>query len=112
MAVNYLPEAGDVVWIHFDPQTGHEQAGHRPALVLTGQDYNVRRGMMVCVPLTSKIKGNPFEVIISRTPPSAVLSDHIKNFDWRARGAIYKSRVTPQILDEVRRKIKKLLSLQ
>jgi mRNA interferase MazF len=60
----YVPDAGDVVWLHFDPQAGHEQAGHRPALVLSPARYNGARGMMICCPMTSKIKGYPFEVLV------------------------------------------------
>ena len=89
----YVPAAGDVVWLQFDPQAGHEQAGHRPALVLSPQRYNNARGMMLCCPMTSRIKGYPFEVIISEDPPSAVLADQIKALDWRARKATHKGKV-------------------
>ena len=74
----YVPNAGDLVWLHFDPQAGHEQAGHRPALVLTPARYNGLRGMMICCPMTSRIKNYPFEVVISHDPPSAVLADQVK----------------------------------
>jgi mRNA interferase MazF len=107
----YVPEPGDVVWLHFDPQAGHEQAGHRPALVLSPTRYNALRGMLVCCPMTSKIKGYVFEVVVSQTPPSAVLADQVKSLDWRARGAVRKGAVSPQVLAEVRAKIKSLLRL-
>jgi mRNA interferase MazF len=88
---HYVPKAGDIVWLQFDPQAGHEQAGHRPALVLSPEKYNMRRGMMLCGPMTSRVKGYPFEVVDSRDPDSAVLSDQVKCLDWRARGARFKS---------------------
>ncbi len=106
-----MPDAGDIVWLHFDPQAGHEQPGHRPALVLSPLRYNKVRGMMICCPLTSKIKGYPFEVIISQQPPSAVLADQIKSLDWRARQAKFKDKVTAAVLAETLAKIKALLGL-
>jgi mRNA interferase MazF len=81
VSTRYSPEAGDVVWLKFDPQAGHEQAGRRPALVLSPQAYNVQRGMMICCPMTSQIKGYVFEVVVSVAPPSAVLADQIKILD-------------------------------
>lgn len=107
----YVPEAGDVVWLHFDPRAGHEQAGHRPALVLSPSRYNGLRGMMVCCPMTSRIKGYPFEVVLSRDPPSAVLADQLKSLDWRARGAVRKGQAPRAALAEVRAKIQALLEL-
>jgi mRNA interferase MazF len=105
----YVPDAGDVVWLQFDPQAGHEQAGHRPALVLSPARYNGMRGMMICCPMSSKIKGYVFEVAISQNPPSVVLADQIKSLDWRARGAVHKGAVSSQTLAEVKAKIKALL---
>ncbi|MEL0253014.1 MAG: endoribonuclease MazF [Novosphingobium sp.] len=105
----YVPAAGDVVWLQFDPQAGHEQAGNRPALVLSPQRYNNARGMMLCCPMTSRIKGYPFEVIISEDPPSAVLADQIKALDWRARKATHKGKVPEAVLAEVRAKLKALI---
>ena len=97
----YVPEAGDIVWLHFTPQAGHEQAGHRPALVLSPAAYN-RTGLMLCCPMTTKIKGYPFEVPIADDPPSVVLSDQVKSLDWRARSARRKGRVTGAELAAVR----------
>lgn len=111
MVSDYVPDAGDIVWLQFDPQAGHEQAGHRPALVLSPAKYNRIRGMMICCPMTSKIKGYPFEVIVGRTPPSVVLSDQIKSLDWRVRKATFKGKVSPSVLIETQAKIKALLSL-
>jgi len=107
----YTPDLGDIVWLQFDPQAGHEQAGHRPALVISPSNYNGARGMMVCCPLTSKIKGYVFEVVISDDPPSAVLADQIKNLDWRARGAVRKGAVSAEVLMDVQAKIKALLQI-
>jgi len=111
MVSAYVPDAGDIVWLQFDPQAGHEQAGHRPALVLSPARYNKIRGMMICCPMTSKIKGYPFEVVVSDDPPSAILSDQIKSLDWRARKAAYKGKVPPIALTETQAKIKALLGL-
>jgi mRNA interferase MazF len=107
----YIPEAGDVVWLRFDPQARREQAGHRPALVLSPARYNGSRGMMICCPMTSQIKGYVFEVVVTRAPPSAVLADQVKSLDWRARGAVRKGVAPNQVLLEVKAKIKALLGL-
>ncbi len=87
----YVPGAGDIVWLQFDTQADHEQAGHRPALVLSPARYDQARGVMVCCPMTSRIKGYPFEVVVSLDPPSAVLADQVKSLDWRARKASRQS---------------------
>ena len=105
----WVPDGGDIVRLHFDPQAGHEQAGHRPALVLSPARYNGPRGMMICCPMTTRIKGYPFEVVISDDPPSAVLADQIKSLDWRTRKAKHKGSVSPNVLAEVRAKLKALL---
>ena len=107
----WVPDSGDIVWLNFDPQAGHEQAGHRPALVLSPARYNGLRGMMLCCPLTTKLKGYPFEVVISQSPPSAVLVDQIKSLDWRARKARHKGKVTAVELADVRAKLKALLQI-
>ena len=107
----YVPDVGDIVWLEFDPQAGHERAGHRPALVLSPAAYNGVRGMMLCCPMTSRIKNYPFEVVASRNPPSVVLADQVKSLDWRARKAIRKGSVSAATLAEVQAKIKVLLGL-
>ena len=107
----YVPDRGDIVWLEFDPQAGHEQAGHRPALVLSPARYNGPRGMMVCCPMTSRIKGYPFEVIDSHDPPSVALADQVKSLDWRARRAVRKGSVSPATVVEVQAKIRALLGL-
>ena len=105
------PEAGDVVWLEFDPQVGHEHAGRRPALVLSPARYNALRGMMVCCPMTSKIKGYAFEVVVTRDPPSVVLADQVKSLDWRARRAVHRGAVSATVLAEVQAKVAALLQL-
>ena len=109
MSTPYIPEAGDIVWLNFTPQAGHEQAGRRPALVLSPSGYNEKTGLMLCCPMTTQIKGYPFEVIISAEPPSAVLADQVKNLDWRSRHATHRGRVSAGELDEVRAKIHALI---
>ena len=98
----WVPQAGDIVWLHFSPQAGHEQAGHRPARVLSPAAYNGRSGLMLCCPLTTRIKGYPFEVAVPGDPPSVVLSDQLRSLDWRARRAEPKGRVPAEVLRAVR----------
>ncbi len=107
----YVPEAGDIVWLEFDPQAGHEQAGHRPALVLSPAAYNGKRGMMICCPMSSRIKGYPFEVVVPGSEPSVVLADQVKSLDWVARRARKKDAAPTPVLAEVRAKLKVLLEL-
>jgi mRNA interferase MazF len=105
----YVPDAGDVVWLNFTPQSGHEQAGRRPALVLSPAAYNDKTGLMICCPMTIQIKNYPFEVLIAGTPPSAVLVDQVKNLDWRSRRAMRKGAASSEALSEVRAKIHALI---
>ncbi len=105
MAAGYVPEAGDIVRLQFDPQAGHEQAGRRPASVLSPASYNARAGMIICCPTTTRIKGYPFEVALSGTPPSAALADQVKCQDWRARNATREGRVSATELAELRAKL-------
>ncbi len=97
----YVPERGDVVWLNFTPQAGHEQAGHRPALVLSPERYNARTGLMLCCPITSQIKGYPFEVALNADIAGVVLADQIKSVDWVARKAARKGLVSSQVMSEV-----------
>lgn len=85
-AVSTAPKQGEIVWIDFDPQSGHEQAGRRPALVVSKTTYNQRIGRAFVCPITSKVKGYPFEVPVkTATITGVVLSDHLKNVDWKTR---------------------------
>lgn len=109
MTPGYVPDAGDIVWLQFDPQAGHKQGGHRPAVVLSPASYNGRAGMILCCPTTTRIKGYPFEVALAGTPPSVVLADQVKSRDWRARNTTCKGRVSPAELAEVRAKLTALI---
>lgn len=111
MAKRYVPERGDVVWLQFDPQAGHEQAGKRPALVLSPAAYNGRVGLALLCPITSQRKGYPFEV---QLPPGlriqgVVLADQVKSLDWRIRRAERADSVPQPVLDEAVAKIRVLL---
>jgi len=93
MPRSYVSETGDIDWLNFTPQAGHEQAGHRPALVLSPRAYNQKTNLMVCCPMTTQIKNYPFEVeIASTTPSSVVLADQIKSLDWRVQMLRVKGR--------------------
>lgn len=105
MARKTVPTAGDIVWLEFSQQAGHEQAGRRPALVLSPANYNVKTGMMICCPMTTLVKGYPFEVLPQEGRPGAFLSDQVKSLDWRAKKAIKKGMVPEKVLAEVRAKI-------
>ena len=108
-----MPECGDVVWLAFDPQAGHEQSGHRPALVISPASYNQKTGLMVCCPMSTRIKGYPFEVQAEVDGvPGAVLADQVKSLDWRVRSAKRKGAVSDAVLTEVRAKIKALLGIR
>lgn len=109
MPTVYVPDAGDIVWINFDPQTGHEQAKHRPAVVLSPASYNDRAGLLICCPTTTRIKGYPFEVKLSGRPASVALADQIKSFDWRARKAQKKGQASTSELSEIRAKLHALI---
>jgi len=109
MSPRYVPDAGDIVWLNFTPQAGHEQAGHRPALVLSPAAYNRKTSLMICCPLTTQIKNYPFEVFIGGNPPNAVLADQVKSLDWRSRDTKPKGRVSTEQLAEVRAKIHALI---
>lgn len=109
MARTYVPDAGDIVWLNFDPQTGHEQAGHRPAVVLSPAIYNARTDLMICCPMTTQIKNYPFEVLIAGPLPSAALADQVKSLDWHKRRAQRKGAVTAAELSEIRAKVRALI---
>ena len=109
MARSHAPDAGDIVWIRFDPQAGHEQAGHRPAVVLSPAAYNAKTSLMVCCPMTTQIKNYPFEVLIAGAGPSVVLADQVKSLDWRKRRVKRKGRVSAAELEEVRAKVRALI---
>jgi mRNA interferase MazF len=107
----YVPESGELVWFSFSPQAGREQAGRRPALVLSPRSYNARAGLCLLCPITTQIKGYPFEVAIPDGHPisGVVLSDHLRSADWRARSAERAGIAPAEVLAEVRAKLKPLL---
>ncbi len=105
----YVPDAGDIIWIDFDPQAGDEQAGHRPAVVLSPASYNGRVDLLLCCPTTTKIKGYPFEVPLTGSPRSAVLADQVNSMDWRRRNAQRKGHATDAELSMIRGKLRALV---
>jgi mRNA interferase MazF len=110
--VNYIPERGDYVWLNFNPQSGHEQSGKRPAIVLTPKDYNQKVGLGVFCPITNQVKGYPFEVAIkNKNVNGVILSDQVKSFDWRKREIEYISKASENELAETIEKVSALLCI-
>jgi mRNA interferase MazF len=107
----YVPDRADIVWLNFTPQAGHEQAGHRPALVLSPAKYNRASGLMLCCPMTTHVKGYPFEVPLKAPgeTPGVVLADQVKSVDWKARRAQRKGRASVEVLADVLARIHALL---
>ena len=107
-----VPERGDLVWLTFHPQAGHEQAGRRPAVVLSPAAYNAKVGLALLCPITNRIKGYPFEVVIPEGLPvhGAVLADQVKSLDWRARRAERMGSVPSQLVSEILDKLGVLLT--
>ncbi len=105
----YIPDRGHIIWIDFDPQAGREQARHQPALVLSPKAYNRKTSLCVLCPMTSRVKGYPFEVLISDEDPSVVLADQVKSLDWKARKAKKKGQVDESVLAEVVGKLSALI---
>lgn len=112
-AARYVPERGDIVWLTFDPQTGHEQAGRRPALVLSPAAYNRRVSLALVCPITNQAKGYPFEVALPEGSPisGVVLADHVKSADWAARRAQFAAKASAEVLAEVTGKLRPLLGV-
>lgn len=110
MVINYIPECGDIVWLEFDPQSGNEHRGTRPALALSPKYYNQKSGLCIFIPITSKIKGYPFEVLFyGEKIKGAILSDQIKSLDYRARNAKFCEKIDEVTLQKVREKISLLI---
>ena len=103
MVSHYTPERGDIVWIQLNPQIGHEQQGTRPALVLSAKEYNSKTGMGIFCPITSRLKGLPFEVKLPEEIEirGVILADQIKSLDWRGRNANFIGKVPEEIIQEV-----------
>jgi mRNA interferase MazF len=103
---NYIPERGDIVWLDFNPQLGHEQRGRRPALTLSYKTYNEKIGLAVFCPITSKTKGYPFEVEIDlKEIKGSILSDQVKSLDWKERNIEFIEKIEDKKMDEVIEKI-------
>jgi len=109
--MTYIPDSGDIVWISFNPQAGHEQAGRRPALVLSPAAYNGKVGLAILCPITSQVKGYPFEVLIpdGLEIGGAILSDQVKSLDWKARKAEFDCKLPTSAFNEVVQKLSTLI---
>jgi mRNA interferase MazF len=109
----YVPDAGDVVWLTFDPQAGHEQRGRRPALILSPRLYNAKARLAIACPITSQVKGYPFEVALPTLGriTGVILADHVKNLDWEARRVVFEAKAPAEVLAEVRERLRPLLGL-
>ena len=113
MVTRYVPDAGDVAWLDFDPQAGRQQNRRRPALVLTDRAYNRASGLAIVCPLTSKRKPYPFALPIDiDTVEGAVLVDHVKSIDWEARNADFHSKADPALVSKVRSYLAVLLRIR
>ena len=108
-----VPDAGDLVWMSFTPHAGREQAGRRPGLVLSPRSYNAKVGLCLVCPVTHRTKGYVFEVALPEGLPiqGVVLADHVKSADWQERGSEHIATVPPEVIDEVRAKLKPLLGM-
>jgi mRNA interferase MazF len=108
----YVPDRGDLVWLSFDPQAGHEQAGRRPALVISPKAYNVKVGLAIFCPITSRVKGYPFEVVVTGdTISGVVLADQVRSQDWRARNTAFVERASESAVAEVLAKLVPLVCI-
>ena len=109
----YVPDTGDLVWLTFDPQSGHEQRGRGPALILSPRSYNSRSQFALACPVTRQAKGYPFEVPLPAASPVAgvVLADHVKNLDWRSRRATFAAKAPVDVVTDVRERLRALLGL-
>ncbi len=104
---DYVPDRGDIVWLNFTPHAGHEQRGKRPALILSRKIYNEKTSLCVCLPITSKVKGYPFEVQLPKSSEiqGVILSDQIKNLDFLVRDISFICKVTKNVLTDVQKNV-------
>jgi len=111
VVVDYCPERGDIVWLDFDPQSGHEQKGRRPAIVISPKIYNSKAGLALFCPITNQIKGYPFEVQLPSNLPvtGVIISDQMKSFDWKIRNAELIVKAPKKVLLEVINKFSTLV---
>ena len=109
--VMYVPDRGDIVWLQFNPQSGHEQAGKRPALTLSPKAYNQKVGLAIFCPVTNQVKGYPFEVKIERSKITGViLADQVKSLDWKKRDAEFIVKAPLNVISEVMELLNTLIS--
>ena len=108
----YVPKRGDVVWMTMNLQAGHEQAGRRPAVILSPAAYNVKVGLVLAAPVTSRVKGYPFETLVPSGLPvsGAILSDRVKSLDWRSRKAELFCELPSSVVNEILQKLKTLIA--
>ncbi len=113
VARTYVPDAGDLVWVTFDPQAGHEQRGRRPALVLSPRAYNAKARLAIACPITNQAKGYPFEVALPSggAISGVVLADHVKSLDWAARRVEFASTAPAEVLTDVRERLRVLIGV-
>lgn len=110
--MSYIPDRGDIVWLNFTPQAGHEQQGTRPALIISPKIYNKKTNLALCCPITSSEKGYPFEVKVKgKKIEGVILSDHLKNLDWKARKAKFIEKVSSSALEDCLDKISALIGI-
>jgi len=111
LVAQYVPERGDFVWLEFSPQSGHEQAGRRPGIVLSPNSYNGRSGLALCCPITSRSKGYPFEVPIpgGLAISGVVLSDQLRCLDWQSRRASFVASAPEEVVEAVLARSRALL---
>lgn len=111
MSAGYVPERGDVVWITLTPQAGHEQAGRRPAVILSPASYHAKVSLAICCPITGRVKGYPFEVALPEGLPvsGVILADHVKSLDWKAKNAERIGVLPEGVVAEVLAKLQALL---
>jgi len=114
VARTYVPDRGDIVWLQSDPQAGHEQAGHRPAFVVSPRAYNRKVGLALFCPITSRVKGYPFEVPLPATGKAhgAILADQLKSLDWRVRKAVRFDGASEEVIREVTARILPLVGIE
>ena len=113
MVERYTPARGDIIWISFDPQAGHEEAKYRPAIVLSPASYNKKTSLVLVCPIASRVKGYPFEVALPASSPiqGVILADQVKSLDWRARDTRFACRTSLWVVSEVLEKLQTILGL-
>ncbi len=109
--MSYVPDRGDIVWLNFTPQAGHEQQGTRPAIIISPKLYNKKTNLALCCPITSNEKGYPFEVQVKgKKIDGVILSDHLKNLDWKARKVKFIEKASHTVLNRCIEKLSTLIN--